>query len=95
MNLVVWTEGLGQPQLIQSLIFSTNALSALQPGDVLESARSRVQPDHSLNGNAEVFTELIPTTTIAGNFPAFYHSALMCFTAHSCERMLSRVRPLH
>lgn len=52
VTLLVWTEGLGQPQLIQSLIVSTNVLSALQTGDVLERAHSHV-PDHFLNGKAQ------------------------------------------
>lgn len=93
-NLLVWTEGLGQPQLIQSVIFSTNVLSALQTGDVLERARSHVVPDHFLNGKAEVFTMLIPKPTIAGNIPAFYLSASMCLTAQSREPIPSRIRPL-
>lgn len=94
VNLLVWTEGLGQPQLIQSLIFSTNVLSAPQTGDVLERAHSHVVPDHFLNGKADVFTTLTPKPTIAGNIPAFYLSASMCVTAQRHEHMPSRIRPL-
>lgn len=88
VNLVVWTEGLGQPQLIQSLIFSTNALfrsaDRRRAGESSQSCSAKSLTErkcwgfHSVNSKTNYCWEF--SSILLFSFDVFYCTGVNIYT---------------